>query len=167
MANFASLSKSRLRVIGIGRPLEVLQVARDAGDARQVVVIVDVAIRTLPWWNCVRSCQSEVDQRVIKGCRLPCDRGVALLTSPSYSSGVWAWGRIAHNLDYIAMIANNLSTLGVSAAQLNNGFNTFSSSLVWTPTTGEFGTGFGDFEHHDKWATRLGLHFTRSDEDTQ
>jgi hypothetical protein len=86
---------------------------------------------------------------------------------PSYSSGVWAWGRIAHNLDYIAMIANNLSTLGVSAAQLNNGFNTFSSSLVWTPTTGEFGTGFGDFEHHDKWATRLGLHFTRSDEDTQ
>ena len=86
---------------------------------------------------------------------------------PSYSSGVWASGKVAHNLDYIAMIANNLSTLGVSAAQLNNGFNTFSGSLVWTPTTGEFGAGFGDFEQHEKVATRFGLHFSRSDEDTQ
>jgi hypothetical protein len=86
---------------------------------------------------------------------------------PSYSSGVWAWGSIGPNLDYIAMVANNLSTLGVSAAQLNNGFNTFSGSLVWTPTTGEFGPGFGDFEHHDKMATRFGLHFSRSDEDAQ
>lgn len=86
---------------------------------------------------------------------------------PSYSSGVWASGKIANRLDYIAMIANNLSTLGVSAAQLNNGFNTFSTSLVWTPTTAEFGQSFGDFEHHDKFAARLGAHFTRSDEDTQ
>jgi hypothetical protein len=86
---------------------------------------------------------------------------------PSYSSGVWAWGKIADRLDYIAMIANNLSTLGVSAAQLNNGFNTVSTSLVWTPTTGEFGPGFGDFEHHEKLATRLAAHFTRSNEDTQ
>jgi len=86
---------------------------------------------------------------------------------PSYSSGVWAWGKIGNRLDYIAMVANNLSTLGVSAAQLNNGFNTVSTSLVWTPTTGEFGPGFGDFEHHEKLATRLGAHFTRSDEDTQ
>ena len=37
------------------------------------------------------------------------------------------------------MIGNNLSTLGVSAAQLNNGFNTVSTSLVWMPSTGEFG----------------------------
>jgi hypothetical protein len=86
---------------------------------------------------------------------------------PSYSSGVWVSGKIANRLDYIAMIANNLSTLGVSAAQLNNGFNTFSTSLVWTPTSSEFGQSFGDFEHHDKMAARLGAHFTRSDEDTQ
>jgi len=86
---------------------------------------------------------------------------------PSYSSGVWASGKIAGRLDYIAMIANNLSTLGVSAAQLNNGFNTVSTSLVWTPTTAEFGQSFGDFEHHEKLAARLGAHFTRSDEDTQ
>lgn len=56
---------------------------------------------------------------------------------PSYTSGVWASGKIASRLDYIAMIGNNLSTLGVSAAQLNNGFDTVSTSLVWTPSTGE------------------------------
>jgi len=86
---------------------------------------------------------------------------------PSYTSGVWAWGKITNRLDYIAMVGNNLSTLGVSAAQLNNGFNTVSTSLVWTPTTGEFGLGFGDFESHQKVATRLAAHFTRSDEDKQ
>ena len=86
---------------------------------------------------------------------------------PSYTSGVWASGKIASRLDYIAMIGNNLSTLGVSAAQLNNGFDTVSTSLVWTPSTGEFGLGFGDFEDHQKVATRLAAHFTRSDEDRQ
>jgi len=86
---------------------------------------------------------------------------------PSYTSGVWAWGQITKRLDYITMIGNNLSTLGVSAAQLNNGFNTFSNSLVWKPTTGEFGSGFGDFEQHQKLATRLAAHYTRSDEDKQ
>jgi hypothetical protein len=86
---------------------------------------------------------------------------------PSYTSGAWAWGQITKKLDYIAMIGNNLSTLGVSAAQLDNGFNTISTSLVWKPTTGEFGPGFGDFEDHQKLATRLGLHFSRSDETKQ
>jgi cell division protein FtsB len=86
---------------------------------------------------------------------------------PSYTSGVWGWGQITDKLDYIVMLGNNLSTLGVSAAQLNNGFDTLSTSLVWTPTTGEFGPGFGDFEHHQILATRLAAHFTRSDEDKQ
>jgi hypothetical protein len=86
---------------------------------------------------------------------------------PSYTSGVWGWGQITNKLDYIAMVGNNLSTLGVSAAQLNNGLNTVSTSLVWTPSTGEFGQGFGDFEDHKQLATRLAGHFTRSDEDKQ
>lgn len=85
---------------------------------------------------------------------------------PSYTSGIWAWGKITDKLEYITMIGNNLSTLGVSAAQLNNGFNTVSTSLVWMPTT-DFGLGFGDFEDHQKLATRLAGHFTRSDEDKQ
>lgn len=86
---------------------------------------------------------------------------------PSYTSGVWAWGKITSKLDYIAMVGNNLSTLGVSAAQLNNGFNTVSTSLVWKPTTGEFGPGFGDSEGHETVATRLGVHFSYSDENKQ
>ena len=86
---------------------------------------------------------------------------------PSYTSGVWAWGKLGDKVDYIAMVGNNLSTLGVSAAQLDNGFNTVSTSLVWKPTTGEFGPGFGDFEGHEKLATRLGAHFSYSEESKQ
>jgi hypothetical protein len=86
---------------------------------------------------------------------------------PSYTSGIWAKGQISKKLRYQAMVGNNLSTLGVSAAQLDKGFNTFAGALVWTPTTGEFGPGFGDFEDHQELATRLAVHFTRSNEDKQ
>jgi len=85
---------------------------------------------------------------------------------PSYTSGMWARGNITKRLRYQVMIGNNLSTLGVSAARLDNRFNTVSSALVWTPT-GEYGQGFGDFEHHKSVATRLGLHFTRSNENKE
>jgi hypothetical protein len=65
------------------------------------------------------------------------------------------------------MVGNNLSTLGVPASRLDNGLNTFASALIWTPTTGEFGSGVGDFENHDKVATRLAAHFSRSDENRE
>jgi hypothetical protein len=83
---------------------------------------------------------------------------------PSYTSGMWARGDITKTLRYQIMIGNNLSTLGVAASQLDPGFNTVASALVWMPTTGEFGPGFGDFEDHQELATRLGGHFTRSNE---
>lgn len=86
---------------------------------------------------------------------------------PSYSQGVWAKGTIVAGLEYNAMLGNNLSQLGVDAGQLDSGMDTLSMSLVWMPTTREFGRGFGDFEHHDRVATRLGIHFTRSDENRQ
>ena len=86
---------------------------------------------------------------------------------PSYTSGFWIKGDITSALRYQAMIGNNLSTLGVSSAQLDNHFNTLATALVWEPTTGEFGRGFGDFEDHQQVATRLGLHYTRSTEDKQ
>jgi hypothetical protein len=86
---------------------------------------------------------------------------------PSYTSGFWIKGDITRALRYQAMIGNNLSTLGVSSAQLDNHFNTLASALIWEPTTGEFGKGFGDFEDHQEVATRLGLHYTRSTEDKQ
>src|SRR5882757_572746 len=55
---------------------------------------------------------------------------------PSYTSGIWASGDITKTLSYQAMVGNNLSTLGVSAAQIDNAFNTVSSMLQWEPTTG-------------------------------
>jgi len=88
---------------------------------------------------------------------------------PSYTSGVWLKGEITTELKYMAMIGNNLSTLGVSAAQMDNVFNTTSFMLQWLPTTGEFGLygTFGDYDQHEKLATRLGAHYTHSREDKQ
>jgi len=87
----------------------------------------------------------------------------------SYTSGVWLKGEIKTRFKYMAMFANNLSTLGVSASQLDNRLDTQSYSLQWLPTTGEFGpwAGFGDYEGHDKLATRVGVHFTHSLEEKQ
>lgn len=95
--------------------------------------------------------------------RMMCDE----FMRPSYTGGVWVKGDIAPGLRYQAMLGNNLSTLGVSSAQLNNHLDTLATSLVWTPTTGEFGQGFGDFEDHEEVATRFALHYTHSIEDKQ
>ncbi|MGA8741844.1 MAG: hypothetical protein WB561_11730 [Terracidiphilus sp.] len=86
---------------------------------------------------------------------------------PSYTSGVRASGILRKGLIYQTMIGNNLSQLGVSAAQLPNYFKTNATALVWMPTTGEFGTGFGDFENHQQMATRLAGHFSYSKENKQ
>ena len=83
---------------------------------------------------------------------------------PSYTSGIWAKGQFSDRLRYQAMVGNNLSQLGVSAAQLDNHFNTFAGALIWNPTGDPFGLGYGDFEHHERLSTRLASHFTRSDE---
>jgi hypothetical protein len=87
----------------------------------------------------------------------------------SYTTGFWLKGEFATKFKYMAMIANNLSTLGVSASQLDNTFDTTSLMLQWLPTTGEFGLygTFGDFDYHEKLATRLAVHYTQSTEDRQ
>jgi len=90
---------------------------------------------------------------------------------PSYTSGIWATGNVTDRLKYQVMLGNNMSTLGVPASRLDNGFNTLSSALIWFPT-GDFekgfsGQGWGDFEHHDKFSTRLAVHFSRSDENKE
>ncbi|HZL93733.1 MAG TPA: DUF3011 domain-containing protein, partial [Vicinamibacterales bacterium] len=90
--------------------------------------------------------------------------------TPSYTTGLFARGDIVKGLTYQAMLGNNLSQLGVDAGQLGNDLSAVSGELVWMPTTGEYGPGnnrFGDFDGHDKVATRVALHFTRSDEDRQ
>lgn len=90
---------------------------------------------------------------------------------PSYTSGIWATGNLADRLKYQVMLGNNMSTLGVPASRLDNGFNTLSSALIWFPT-GDFekgfsGQGWGDFEHHERFSTRLAVHFSHSKENKE
>ena len=88
---------------------------------------------------------------------------------PSYTTGLFADGAIADGLEYHVMWGNNLSQLGIDAGQLDSSPDTIAGSIVWMPTTGEFGknAGFGDFDAHDDVATRAAIHYTRSNENRQ
>jgi Protein of unknown function (DUF3011) len=87
----------------------------------------------------------------------------------SYTNGVWVKGDLPARLKYNVMFATNLSILGVSASQIDNKMDTQSYALQWLPTTGEFGLygTFGDFDYHEKVATRVGVHWSHSLEDKQ
>ena len=87
----------------------------------------------------------------------------------SYIQGYMVEGELTQKLNYKVAVSNNLSTLGVSASQLDPCLCTVSSMLYWMPTTGEFGpgAGFGDYEYHEDLATLLGVHFTFSKEDAE
>ncbi len=86
----------------------------------------------------------------------------------SYTMGFYGYGT-SHGFGYFGMLANNLSILGVDAAQLDGDFSTVSVAAWWMPTTGEYGPkqGYGDYEEHERVATRIGGHFTFSPEDRQ
>ena len=90
---------------------------------------------------------------------------------PSYTSGIWAMGNLTDRVKYITMLGNNMSTLGVPASRIDNGLNTWSNALIWFPTgnfeEGFSGQGWGDFENHQKFSTRLAFHYTRSDENNE
>jgi hypothetical protein len=89
---------------------------------------------------------------------------------PSYTSGIQARGEIVKKLTYSVMLGNNMSTLGVDAGQIDAQLNTFAGALVFLPTTGEYGMfngSYGDYDNHQKIATRVGGHFTRSTESRQ
>lgn len=87
----------------------------------------------------------------------------------SYTTGIDALGEIAPGLRYRVALGNNLAQLGVSSQELDAKFNTVAGTVWWMPTTGEFGpaSGFGDYEYHEKLATLVGVHYTRSREDAQ
>jgi hypothetical protein len=83
-----------------------------------------------------------------------------------FTQGLFARGEIVPGLNYWAMLGNNLSTLGIQASKLTRDLAK-SISLTWMPTTHEFGPrgGIGDFENHQKLATRFGASFLSSKED--
>lgn len=87
---------------------------------------------------------------------------------PYFSQGVFAKGNILPRLEYRWMIGNNNSNLDVPATKLDRNLSG-GAALTWLPTTGEFGPrgAFGDYENHQKLATRFNLAYTYSPEDRQ
>jgi len=87
---------------------------------------------------------------------------------PYFSQGVFAKGNILPKLEYRGMIGNNNSNLDVPATKLDRNLSG-GAALTWLPTTGEFGPrgAFGDYENHQKLATRFNLAYTYSPEDRQ
>ena len=85
---------------------------------------------------------------------------------PFFGSGVWAQGEPVRGVWYNVMLANSNSILGVRSRQLDRSF-TPSASAWWMPTTKEFGPrgGYGDWEQHEKVATRFGFSTTWSPEE--
>jgi len=77
-----------------------------------------------------------------------------------FSSGVFVTGQPLSRFWYTAGVNTNLSQLGVTAANDGRGMS-YSGSVQWMPTTGEFGPrgGFGDLEYHDKLASRFGASY--------
>jgi hypothetical protein len=84
---------------------------------------------------------------------------------PFYTQGVFGTWKVAPRLVYRFAVGNNLSLLGITANQLSRDLSA-GGSLTWLPTTGEFGPrgAFGDYEEHEKLATRFNIAFTRSRE---
>jgi hypothetical protein len=87
---------------------------------------------------------------------------------PYFSQGVFAQGEIIPRLQYRWMVGNNNSNLDVPASKLDRSLSG-GGALTWLPTTGEFGPrgAFGDYEWHDKLATRFNLAYTHSPEERQ
>ena len=85
---------------------------------------------------------------------------------PFFTQGLWANGEVLPGLWYSMMVGNTSSTLGVKANQLDRKFTT-GGSLWWMPTTHEFGPrgAYGDWENHQKLATRFGISTVNSPEE--
>jgi hypothetical protein len=86
----------------------------------------------------------------------------------SFTGGFWINGELVPGLWYHVAIANNLSGLGITANQLDRGLGT-GTTMWWMPTTKEFGPSgsYGDWDYHEKLATRFGISTARSREDRQ
>jgi hypothetical protein len=85
---------------------------------------------------------------------------------PYFAFGTWLQGEVTPGLWYNAFVGNNSSSLGIKATQLDRSFSS-GASTWWMPTTKEFGPrgAYGDWEMHDKVATRFGVSTTQSREE--
>jgi hypothetical protein len=87
---------------------------------------------------------------------------------PYFSQGVFGQGILLPRLEYRWMVGNNNSNLDVPAAKIDRSLSA-AGAITWLPTTGEFGPrgAFGDYERHQKLATRFNAAFTYSPEERQ
>jgi hypothetical protein len=87
---------------------------------------------------------------------------------PFFSQGVFAFGNLLPSLEYRWMVGNNNSNLDTPAVKLDRDLSG-GFAFTWLPTTHEFGPrgAFGDYENHQKLATRFNLAYTYSPEDRQ
>jgi hypothetical protein len=87
---------------------------------------------------------------------------------PYFSQGLFAQGNLLRTLQYRWMVGNNNSNLDVPASKLDRDLSA-GGAITWFPTTGEFGPrgAFGDYESHEKLATRFNLAYTFSPEERQ
>jgi len=86
---------------------------------------------------------------------------------PGFTSGTWIQGEPFPGFNYKLMLGNSLNQLSISAVQLTRNLAS-GASVWWMPTTHEFGPrgagAYGDYEHHDTLATRIGMSYARSRE---
>ena len=82
-----------------------------------------------------------------------------------FSSGFFVTGQPIDKFWYTASVNTNISQLGTTAANDTRDM-AYSASLVWRPSTGEFGprNGLGDFEYHTRLATQFGTSAAHSRE---
>jgi len=82
-----------------------------------------------------------------------------------FSSGFFVTGQPIDKLWYTASVNTNISQLGTTASNDTRDM-AYSASLVWRPSTGEFGprNGLGDFEYHTRLATQFGTSAAHSRE---
>ena len=75
-----------------------------------------------------------------------------------FSSGAFLTGMPVDRFFYTLSVNTNISQLGVTASNDTRDMS-YTASVVWRPTTGEFGprAGLGDLEHHQKLATQFGI----------
>jgi hypothetical protein len=87
---------------------------------------------------------------------------------PYFSQGIFAQGNLLRTLQYRWMVGNNNSNLDVPATKLDRDLSA-GFAITWLPTTGEFGPrgAFGDYESHEKFATRFNVAYTFSPEERQ
>jgi hypothetical protein len=82
-----------------------------------------------------------------------------------FSSGFFVTGQPIDKFWYTASVNTNISQLGTTASNDTRDM-AYSASVVWRPSTGEFGprNGLGDFEYHTKLATQFGVSAAHSRE---